>query len=122
MEEKDNKTGAIIGAAMKVHLELGTGFLESVYQDALEIEFQNQSIPYKREVRLPVYYSGIQLKSFYQADFVCYDNIIVELKALKKLSGTEEAQILNYMKASKINKALLLNFGEDFLKPKRFVI
>lgn len=122
MEEKDNKTGAIIGAAMKVHLELGTGFLESVYQDALEIEFQNQSIPYKREVRLPVYYSGIQLKSFYQADFVCYDNIIVELKALKKLSGTEEAQILNYMKASKINKALLLNFGEDVLKPKRFVI
>lgn len=122
MEEKDNKTGAIIGAAMKVHLELGTGFLESVYQDALEIEFQNQLIPYKREVKLPVFYSGKQLHSFYQADFVCYDNIIVELKALKKLSGTEEAQILNYMKASKINKALLLNFGEELLKPKRFVI
>jgi len=121
MDERDKQTGAIIGAAMKVHLELGTGFLEAVYQDALEIEFQTQNIPYKREVKLPVYYCGKELNSFYVADFICYDEIVVELKALKKLSGTEESQLLNYLKATNLHKGLLLNFGEELLKPKRFI-
>lgn len=107
---------------MKVHSELGCGFLEAVYQEALEIEFQNRGILYEREKRLSIYYDGKMLESYYQADFVCYDSIIVELKAIKKLSGTEEAQVLNYLKASKLKKALLLNFGEAHLVFKRFVL
>lgn len=122
MEEKDNKTGAIIGAAMKVHSELGSGFLEAVYQEALEIEFIKNKIPYEREVNLPVYYCGKKLQTFYKADFICYDSIIIELKALSKLSGTEESQIINYLKATKLKKGLLFNFGSKSLFYKRFIL
>lgn len=120
--KQDELTYGIIGAAMKVHSTLGCGFLESVYQDALEIEFKKLNIPYIREKKLNIYYEGEKLQSYYVADFVCYDSIIVELKALKNLSGTEESQILNYMKASKIKKSLLLNFGESKLYFKRYVL
>ena len=118
---RDKETYAVIGAAMTVHRELGCGFLEAVYQDALEKEFQHLSIPYRREVKLPVYYRGEQLNSYYQADFVCFDSVIVELKALQKLSGTEEAQVINYLKASNLQRALLLNFGSKSLQHKRLV-
>ena len=121
-EKRDNESYEVIGAAMKVHSELGNGFLEAVYQESLEIEFQNRKIPYKREMKIPVYYCGKELKTYYQADFVCYDNIIVELKALKSLSDIEKAQVLNYLKASKLKKALLINFGENHLVFKRFVL
>ena len=121
-DKKDFKTYAIIGAAMKVHSELKSGFLESVYQDALEVEFKKQNIPYEREKKLPVFYSGVKLNSYYKADFVCYDSIIVELKALTKLSGTEESQIINYLKASKLKTGLLLNFGSKSLYYKRYVL
>ncbi len=121
-EKRDNESYEVIGAAMKVHSELGNGFLEAVYQEALEIEFQNRKIPYKHEMKIPVYYCGKELKTYYQADFVCYDNIIVELKALKSLSDIEKAQVLNYLKASKLKKALLINFGENHLVFKRFVL
>jgi GxxExxY protein len=107
---------------MKVHSELGCGFLEAVYQEALEIEFKNKKIPYIREQKLPIYYNGQELKTYYQADFVCYDNIIVELKAIKALSEIEKAQVFNYLKASKLKKALLINFGESHLVFKRFVL
>lgn len=120
--KQDELTYGIIGAAMKVHTTLGCGFLESVYQEALEIEFKKLNIPYIREKKLNIYYEGEKLQSYYVADFVCYDSIIVELKALKNLSGTEESQILNYMKASKIKKSLLLNFGESKLYFKRYVL
>ena len=120
--KQDELTYGIIGAAMKVHTTLGCGFLESVYQDALEIEFKKLNIPYIREKKLNIDYEGEKLQSYYVADFVCYDSIIVELKALKNLSGTEESQILNYMKASKIKKSLLLNFGESKLYFKRYVL
>jgi len=118
---RDKETYAIIGAAMTTHRELGSGFLEAVYQDALEKEFEFLNIPYKREVKLPVYYRGEQLNSYYQADFVCFGSVIVELKALQRLSGTEEAQVINYLKASNLHRSLLLNFGTKSLQYKRLV-
>lgn len=121
MNKRDPETYEIIGAAMQVHSELGRGFLEKVYQDALEWEFQERKIPFRREVNIPVFYRGHELKSFYIADFVCYQNIIVELKALNELSGKEESQILNYLKATNYERALLLNFGKDQLEYKRYV-
>ena len=119
--KRDKETYSVIGAAMTVHRELGCGFLEAVYQDALEKEFQHLRIPYTREVNLPVFYRGEPLNSYYQADFICFDSVIVELKALQKLSGTEEAQVINYLKASNLHRALLLNFGSRSLQHKRLV-
>jgi len=121
MAERDSQTFAIIGAAMKVHRELGCGFLEAVYQDALEIEFTVQNIPFRREERITVFYCGQELKSYYIADFICFDSIIVELKALSDLSGREKAQILNYLKATKLPKALLINFGKESLEFQRYI-
>lgn len=91
MENNDPHTYAIIGAAMEVHRELGCGFLEAVYQEALALEFERGDIPYQEQVELPVIYRGIPLRTHYRADFVYYDNVIVEIKALDKLSGVEQA-------------------------------
>jgi GxxExxY protein len=118
---KDEQTQAIIGAAMKVHSELGCGFLEQVYQCALAVELGNQGIPFNREVELPVYYLGQKLECYYRIDFICHDDILVELKALKKLAGIEDSQVINYLKASSMRRALLLNFGGKSLEFKRFV-
>lgn len=120
-DKKDPESYAVIGAAMTVHRELGSGFLEAVYQEALEYEFQTQAIPYKREIELPVFYRGIRLKAWYKADFICFGSIIVELKALSNIAGQEEAQVINYLKASGKNKALLINFGAKQLQYKRLV-
>jgi len=111
----------IIGAAMEVHKELGPGFLEAVYQEALEIELQKQKIPYEREKLMNVFYKGIKLKKKYSADFVCYDKIIVEAKALSSLSSDHEAQILNYLKTTSLKLGLLINFGAKSLQHKRMV-
>jgi GxxExxY protein len=121
MIERDKETYAIIGAAMSVHRELSCGFLEAVYQDALEKEFQYLKIPYRRECKLPIFYRGQQLNSYYQADFICFNSVIAELKALQRLSGTEEAQVINYLKASNLHRALLINFGTKSLQCKRVV-
>ena len=107
---------------MTVHSELGCGFLEAVYQEALEREFQFLDIPHEREKELPVLYRGKQLKTFYKADFVCFGSVIVELKALDRLSGSEESQVINYLKSSGLQKALLLNFGTKSLQHKRMVL
>jgi GxxExxY protein len=117
----DEQTQALIGAAMKVHRELGCGFLEQVYQCALAVELEKQDIPFKREVELPIYYTGRKLNCFYRVDFICYGDILVELKALSQLSGIEDSQVINYLKASSMNRALLLNFGSKSLEFKRFV-
>lgn len=118
---RDPETFAIIGAAMEVHRVLGHGFLEAVYQDALERECIMRGMPYQREQPIPVLYKGHQLPSSYRADFVCHGAVIVELKAIKKLTEIEDAQILNYLKATGFKRALMFNFAAQRLEHKRFV-
>ena len=112
---------AIIGAAMEVHQQLGHGFLEAVYQEANAVEYTARSIPFEREVLLVVKYKGIALNCHYKADFICYGEVLVELKALDRLTTREEAQVINYLKATGLSRALLLNFGASSLEYKRLV-
>jgi len=120
INERDPRTFAIIGAAVEVHKELGSGFLEPVYQEALALEFQQREIPFQREVELAVAYKGRKLGVCYRADFICYDSVVVEVKAVKALSGVDESQIINYLKASGSEVGLLLNFGSLSLQFRRF--
>jgi GxxExxY protein len=112
----------VIGACMAVHRELGNGFLESVYQEALAIEFKQQGIPFIREKVIPVIYKSVALHSVFKADFVCYDSIILELKALSALTGDHSSQVINYLKATGMRVGLLVNFGSSSLKHQRFVL
>jgi len=106
---------------MEVHKELGSGFLEAVYQEAVGREFTTQEILFRSQPIIEIKYKGKSLEKKYQPDFICYEEIIVEIKALIKLSGVEEAQIINYLKASGYNTGLLVNFGARSLEHKRFV-
>ncbi len=121
VDERDPQTYAIIGAAMEIHRQLGHGFLEAVYQEAAVIEFPLRRIPFEREVSLPIKYKNILLSTHYRADFVCYSEIIVEFKALSRLSNVEEAQLLNYLKAIGLKRGLLINFGASSLQYDRLV-
>jgi GxxExxY protein len=113
----------VVGAAIEVHRELGHGFLEAVYQEALEIELKAQSIPFESQKILKVQYKGNVLNKGYSADLVCFGQLLVELKALKKLSGEEESQVLNYLKACGLRVGVLINFGSrGRLEWKRFVL
>ena len=122
MDERDPQTFAIIGAAMEVHRELGPGFLEAVYQEALAIELTLREIPFGREVLIPIAYKGQPLKATYRADFVCYDQIIVELKAIKALTMVEQAQVINYLKATHLEHGLLINFRSQSLEFRRVAL
>lgn len=102
---------AIVGAAIKVHSELGPGFLEAVYQEAIEIELSWRKIPFTAQPPLSIYYCGKKLRKEYIPDLLCFDKIIVELKALDQLSGHEDAQVLNYLKATSFKVGVLINFG-----------
>jgi GxxExxY protein len=115
----DEGTYKIIGAAMEVHRHLGCGFLEAVYGDALAIEFASRNIPFEREKLINIKYKDTTLEHYYVADFVCYDSIIVELKAVTELNKTFEAQVLNYLNATGYESGLLINFGELSLKHHR---
>jgi len=113
----------IVGAAFNVYNKLGHGFLEAVYQEALELEFKKQGIPYEREKELKITYDGVELKATYKADFVCYGKIIVELKAVSYLDDSHRAQVYNYLHATGFKLGLLMNFGNtDELEKERIVI
>lgn len=117
-----NEVFRIIGAAINVHKELGSGFLEGVYQEALEIELRIQGIPYESQKQLEIHYKGHRLQKEYVADFICFSLIVVEIKALDKLTSREEAQLLNYLKATGMRVGLLINFGSvDKLEWKRYI-
>jgi len=121
-ELKDERTYQIIGAAMEVHKHLGAGFLEAVYQEALERELTARSIPFQAQPELRIFYKGEALRKTYEPDFLCFEKIIVEIKALSDLTGVEEAQVINYLKASGLTLGLLMNFGSKSLEYKRLVL
>ena len=118
--EKESYT--IIRACISVHKELGCGFLEAVYQEALAIEFRNYGIPFNQEMSLDIYFRNIKLNKKYIADFICYDKIILELKAISKITTEHEAQVLNYLKATGLKLGILINFGQISLTYKRLVL
>ncbi len=120
--KRDPQTYDIIGAAMEVHRTLGHGFLEAVYHEALAHELQQQHIPFEAETPLPIIYKGFTLTNTYRADFICYDTLIVELKASASTSPSDKAQVLNYLKASGHRKGLLINFGAPSLSYERIVL
>ena len=115
------ETYQIIGAAIEVHQELGHGFLEAVYQEALEKEFVENNVSYKREVPLKIYYKNKPLNKCYIADFICYDKIIIEIKTVSTITSEHCAQLLNYLTVTKLKLGLIVNFGKQSLEHKRII-
>lgn len=113
---------AIIGAAMEVHREKGCGFAEPVYQECMEIELADRKVPADAQKEMTIFYKSRRLKKTYLADFVAYGKIIVELKALDKLTSREESQVINYLKSSGLEVGVLVNFGAPSLEWKRIVL
>jgi GxxExxY protein len=119
--QKDPRTHKIIGAAMEVHNEMGSGHLEAVYQECLEIEFELQGVLFIPKPNLSLYYKTRKLNKFYVPDFIVLGDIVVEIKAQKMLTQNDEAQIINSLKSSRHEIGLLINFGEPSLKFRRFI-
>lgn len=118
-----NEAYAIIGAAMEVYNQLGCGFLESVYQEALEIELESRGIPFNSQQEFLLYYKGRQLKKYFKPDLVCYEKIIVDLKAIERLTSGDIAQMQNYLNGTKLELGLLINFGaRSGLESKRIIL
>ena len=111
----------IIGACMRVHKELGGGFLEAVYHEALEKELSKSNIPYESQKKLSLFYGGERLKKFYKADFLCYEKIVLEIKAVDYLNQNMQNTLFNYLKATKMKLGLLVNFGKRSLEYKRIL-
>ena len=120
--EDDPETYAVIGAAMEVHNHLGWGLSEPIYQESLEIECCARGIPVGREMPIPIFYKGQRLKKSYRLDFLAFGNLVVEAKALSRWSGEEESQVLSYLKATRLKRALILNFGAPRLSVKRMML
>ena len=110
--ENDPRTYAIIGAAVEVHRQLGCGFLEAVYQEALEIELTARGIPFQPQVPLRIRFKERVLNKTFCADLICYNAVLVELKAMDQITKREEAQVLNYLKATGLRVAVIINFGD----------
>lgn len=121
MEERDPQTFAFIGAAMEVHAQLGHGFLESVYHEAFMMELTARGIPFRQEVQLPVYYKERRLTTSFRCDFICFDDVVIEIKAISTLTSADDKQILNYLTATRIGRGLVVNFGSASLQYKRRV-
>lgn len=102
---------AIRGACFEVYKEMGPGFLEAVYQECLEREFEHQGIPFSSQQQLALSYKGVSLKQTYVPDFICYDRIIVEIKGVREMASEHKAQLLNYLKATDLKLGFLVNFG-----------
>jgi GxxExxY protein len=118
-----NETYKILGACFEVYREKGCGFLEPVYHEALEIEFQLRGIPARALVVLPLSYKGRPLKKTYEADFICYDTVLVEIKAVSKLADEHRAQVQNYLHATGLRVGLLINFGHyPLIEHERFIL
>ena len=117
----DSRTYAVIGAALEVHRVLGAGFLELLYKDALEIEFNARRIPYRREVPCNIAYRGQQLRGDYQVDFICFDEVVLEVKGRSSTGPADHAQVISYLAATKRHVGLLLNFGTPTLEHRRFI-
>jgi GxxExxY protein len=111
----------IIGCSMEVHKTLGNGFLEAVYQEALALEFADQKIPFQREKEIEIQYKNKVLSKKYCADFLCFDQIIVELKAISELTENNYKQLFNYLKATNLKLGLIINFGNESLEYKRII-
>jgi GxxExxY protein len=118
----DPETYAIIGAAMEVHRVLGCGYLEAVYRAALSSELRARCIPFSAEVTLPIHYKSERLPLHYRVDFVCYESILVEVKAATALGAADHAQTINYLRASDRRRALIFNFGAVSLQHKRVLL
>lgn len=104
---------AVVGAAMEVHSELRNGYLEAVYQEAMEIELSSRRIPFESQKPLQIFYKSSPLKKGYIPDLICFNKIIVELKAIKAIGNTEKAQVLNYLFATRLRVGLVINFGSS---------
>lgn len=111
----------IIGSCMTVHKKLGSGFLDSVYMEAMEIQFNEDSIPCIKETKLRILYDDKLMDKYFKADFLCFDKIIVELKATPFIHSNDVAQVLNYLKATGLKLGILVNFGEKSLAYKRII-
>ena len=118
----ENETSAIIGAALEVHKNLKLGLSEALYHEGMEIEMSNMNIPFVSEAPLIPYYKGVPMQKRYFADFLCYDKIIVEIKAVDELLPEHEAQLLNYLRLTQVKVGLLLNFKRAHLQIKRFML
>lgn len=117
----EDETFKVIGACIKVHKKLGSGFTEAVYQKALEKEFLNADIPFEQQKKLPIYYDGELLDEFFVADFVCYSNVLLEIKSVPAIQDQMKQHVLNFLKSSNLEVGMLLNFGEKTLKWKRLI-
>ncbi len=117
----EDETYKVIGACISVHKGLGVGFLESVYHEALEKEFEIQKVNFDSKKKLQVYYNDAPLKKYFVADFICFDKIVVEIKAASFLHKDTEAQTINYLKSTGYQIGLLINFGQPSLTWKRFI-
>jgi GxxExxY protein len=107
---------------MEVHRQLGCGFVEPVYQGAMGVELGNRSIPFQAQREFPIIYKGQRLDVYYKPDFICFDEVVVELKALGRLTSVEESQVINYLKVTGFEIGLLINFGSRSLEQRRFVL
>lgn len=122
LTNSDPRTYAIIGAAMEVHRQLGCGFLEPIYQEAFKIELVSREIPFSKEIKFRIKDKEITLSKYYRPDSICFDSVIVELKALGRLTSVEESQLINYLKITGYHTGLLINFGTRSLEQRRFVL